>query len=159
MTISKDNNKKKIDSLIAQIKRWKDCFHRGFRTFQSFIKFKNKNMTIIKVQKSKTWGPSKWSLSPPFFLASLHISFFILQSPLHVILQPLLVPRSGIDVSRRNNAFRHPMAWPSLTNPTQDPIGKHCWVEGTFIMRSSLTLFELPWDTISGVVWAATKSN
>ena len=76
-----------------------------------------------------------------------------------ITLQLLLVPRNGIDVSRRNNAFRHPMAWPSLTNPAQDPIGKHRSMEGTFIMRSSLTLSKLPWDTTSGVVWAATKSN
>ncbi|KAL0004930.1 hypothetical protein SO802_012491 [Lithocarpus litseifolius] len=67
-----------------------------------------------------------------------------IKNPLHVILQPLLVPRSGIDVLRKNNAFRHLTAWPSLTNPTQDPIGKHHSVEGTFVMRSSLTLSKLP---------------
>ena len=133
-------------------------FNRGFGTFQSFIKFKNKNMRIIKVYESKIWGPSRWSLSP-HFLASLHVSFFISQNPLHVNLQPLLVFCSGIDVLRRNNAFRHPMAWPSLINPAQDPIGKHLGVECTFIIRGSLMLFKLPWDRISKVVWAAMKSN
>ena len=37
-TISKDN--KMVNSLIAQIKT--NCFHRGFGTFQSFIKLKRK---------------------------------------------------------------------------------------------------------------------
>ena len=121
-----------------------NCFHRGFGTFQSFIKFKNKNMRIIKMQKSKIWGLSRWSLSPPCFLASIHLSFLIPQNPLHVTLQPLLVPCSGKDVSRRSNTFRHLTMWLSLTNPTQDPIGKHLDVEGTFIIWSSLPFSKSP---------------
>ena len=39
-TISKDN--KIVDSLIAQIKKVINCLHRGFGTFQSFIKLKRK---------------------------------------------------------------------------------------------------------------------
>ena len=73
-----------------------------------------------------------------------HISFLIPRNPLHIILQPLLAPRSGINVLRWNNAFRHPTAWPSLTNPTQDPLGKHCSMEGAFIMRSSLMFSKFP---------------
>ena len=101
-------------------------------------------MRIIKVQKSKTWDTSRWSLIPPCFLTSLYVRFLILQNPLHVILQPLLVPHSGIDVLRRNNTFHHPMMWPSLTDLTQDLIGKYRSMEGTFIMRSSLMLSKLP---------------
>ena len=52
MTISKDN--KKVILLLLKLKDNKIFFHRGFGTFQSFIKFKNKNMRIIKGQKSKT---------------------------------------------------------------------------------------------------------
>ena len=101
-------------------------------------------MRIIKVQKSKIWGILGWSLGPPCFLASPYVSFLIPQDPLHIILQPLLVPRSGIDVSRWNNAYCHPTACLSLTNPAQDPIGKHRSVEGVFIMKSSLMLSKLP---------------
>ena len=102
---------------------------------------KNKNH---KVQKSKIWGISRWSLSPPYFLASLHVSFLIPQNPFHVILQPLLVPRYGIDVSRRSIASSHPTAWPSLMKPTQDPVSKCLSVEGTFTTRSSLMLSKFP---------------
>ena len=101
-------------------------------------------MRITKVQKSKTWGISRWSLSLPYFLASLHVSILILQNPLHVILQPLLVVCSGVDVFGRNNVFHHPTTWPSLTNPTQDPIGEHRGMEGTLIIGSSLTLSKFP---------------
>ena len=101
-------------------------------------------MRIIKVQKSKTWGPLRWSISLACFFASLYISFLIIQNPLHVILQPLLVPRSGVDVFGRNNVFRHPTMWLGLTDPTQDPIGERGSVEGTFIIRSFLMLSKFP---------------
>ena len=132
--------------------------YRGFGTFQSFVKFKNKNMRIIKVQESKTWGISRQSLSS-YLLASLHVSFLILQYPLHVILQPLFVACSGVDIFGRNNVFCHPMIWPSLTDLAQDPIGEHRFMEGTLIIRRSLTLSKLPRDTTSGVVRAVSKSN
>ena len=101
-------------------------------------------MRIIKVQESKTWGISRQSLSPSYLLASLHVSFLILQNPLPVILQPLFVACSKVDIFGRNNVFCHPMVWPSFTNPAQDPIGEHRSVEGTLIIRSSLTLSKLP---------------
>ena len=116
-------------------------------------------MRIIKVQKSKTWGISRWSLNPPYFLASLNVSLLILQNPLHVILRPLLVPCSGVDIFGRNDVFRHTTTWPSLTDPTQVPIGEHCGVIEPLIIRSSLTLSKLPRDTISGVVRTASKPN
>ena len=108
-------------------------------------------MRIIKVQ---ILG---WSLSPPCFLTSPHVSFLIPQDPLHVILKPLLVLRNGVYVLRRNNAFRHPTAWPRFTDPTQDLIGEHHGIGGTLIIRNSLTFSKLPWDTTSGRVWAVTK--
>ena len=110
------------------------------------------------MQKSKTWGISRRPLSPFYLLASLHVSLLIPQNPLHVILQPLLVACSGVDVFRRNNVFRHPTVWPNFTNPAQDPICEHRSVEGTLITESSLMLSKLPWDTTS-VVKAATKPN
>ena len=51
MTISKDN--KKVILLLLKLKDNKIFFHRGFGTFQSFIKFKNKNMRIVKCRKVK----------------------------------------------------------------------------------------------------------
>ena len=157
ITINTGN--KKGNSLIAQIKRWQVCFHKGFGTFQSFIKFKNKNRRTIKVQKSKTWGISRWSPSLSYLLTSHHVSLIILQNPLHVILQLLLVACSGVDIFGRNNVFCHLTAWPSFTNLDHDPTCEHCGVEGTLITRSSLMLSKLPWDTTSGVVSAATKPN
>ncbi|KAK9997913.1 hypothetical protein SO802_017516 [Lithocarpus litseifolius] len=74
----------------------------------------------------------------------LHVSLLILQNPLHVILQPLLVACSEVDVFMRNNVFCHLTTWPSFTNPAQDSICEHRGVEGTLITRSSLTLFKLP---------------
>ena len=141
MTISKDSK-----WVVLSLLKLKDdkCFYRGCGTFQSFIKFKDKNRRIIKVQKSKIWGISRWSLNPSYLLASLHVSLLILQNPLHVVLQPLLVACSGVDVFRRNNVFHHPTAWPSFTNPAQDPICEHRSVEGTLITRSSLALSKLP---------------
>ena len=105
------------------------------------------------------WPLKAWSLNPPCLLASPYVSFLILQNPLHVTLQPLLVTCSGADVFRRNNVFRHPTTWPSFTNPAQDPIGEHHGVEGTLIIKSSLRLSKLPWDMTSGVVRTATKPN
>ena len=140
VTISKYNRKRKILPLL-KLKDIKFFFIEDTEHSNPLLNSKQ-NMRIIKVQKSKLWDPSRWSLSLLCFLASLHVSFLIPHNPLplHVILQPLLIPRSGIDVSRRNNTFRHPVAWLSLTNLAQDPIGKCHNVEGTFIMKSSLTL-------------------
>ena len=100
-------------------------------------------MRIIKVQESKTWGISRQSLSS-YLLASLYVSFLILQNPLNVILQPLFVACSKVDIFRRNNVFCHATVWPSFTNPAQDPIGEHRSMEGTLIIRSSLMLSKLP---------------
>ena len=79
-------------------------------------------MRIIKVQKSKLWGPSRWLLNSPCLFASPHIRFLVPQNPLHVILQPLLVACNGVDVFGRNNVFRHAMMCPSFTKPAQDPM-------------------------------------
>jgi len=116
-------------------------------------------MRIIKVQKSKTLGISRQSFSPSYLCTSLHVSFLILQYPLHVILQPLFVAYSRVDIFRRHNVFRHPTVWPSFTNHAQDPIGELHGVKGTLIIRNSLTLSKLLEDTTSGVVRAATKPN
>ena len=77
-------------------------------------------MRIIKVQKSKTWG-----------IQGSH-SFLLTCTPQW---------DRYIEVEQ---CLYHHTTWPSLTNPAQDPIGKHCSMEGTFIMRSSLTLSKLP---------------
>ena len=136
MTISKDN--KKVILLLLKLKSNKIVFIGDFEHSNPLLNSKT------KVQKSKIWGISRWSLSPPYFLTSLYVSFLIPQNPLHVIFQPLLVPYSGIDVSRRDNVFHHPTTWPSLTNLAQDPIGNHLGVEGTFILRSSSMFSKLP---------------
>ena len=116
MTISKDN--KKVILLLLKLKDDKIVFIGDLAHFNPLLNFfLKKKRELQKCRKVKTWGISRWSLSPPYFLVSLHVSFLIPQNPLHVILQSFLVPRSGIDVSRRNNAFCHPITWPSLTNP------------------------------------------
>ena len=141
MTISKYNRKRKILPLL-KLKDIKFFFIEDTEHSNPLLNSKQ-NMRIIKVQKSKLWGPSRWSLSPLCFLASLHVSFLIPQNPLHIILQPLLVTCSRVDVFRRNNVFRHPMTWPNFTNPTQDLISEHHSVEDTLIIRGSLMLSKL----------------
>ena len=142
ITISKD--KKKVILLLFKLKDKKIVFIGDLGHFQSLIKFKNKNMGIIKCRKVK-YGAYQGGHSAllAFFLV-FHVSLLIPRNLLHVILQPLLVPRSGIDVSRRSNATSHLMAWPSLMKPNQDPICKHLYMEGTFNTKSSLTLSKLP---------------
>ena len=108
------------------------------------MKFKNKNMRIIKLQESKTWSISRRSLSLSYLLASLHVSLLILQNPLHVIHQPLLITCSGVDIFGMNNVFHHLTVRPSFINPAQDPVGEHRGVEGTHIIKSSLMLSKLP---------------
>ena len=157
MTISKDD--KIVILLLLKLKDDKIFFIGDLEHSNLLLNSKNKNIRIIKVQKSKTWGPSRWSRSLPCLLSNLHVSFLIPQNPLHVILQPLLVPCNGVDLFGRNNVFCHPMIWPSLTDPAQDPIGEHRFMEGTLFIRRSLTLSKLPRDTTSGVVRAASKSN
>ena len=156
MAISKDN--KKLILLLLKLKCNKIIFVGDLEHSNPLLSSKTKHENH-KVKKSKIWGISRWSLNLPCFLASLHASFLIPQNPLHVILQPLLVPRSGTNVSRRCNASSNPMAWSTLTKPTQDPVSKHLGEKGTFTIRSSLTLSKLPWDTTTGIVWAAMKSN
>ena len=66
------------------------------------------------------------------------------------------MPCSGIDVLRRNNAFHHLTAWWSLTNLAQDPIGKHCSMEGAFIMWELLNALQI---SLRYDKWSSVSSN
>ena len=82
MAIRKDN--KWMILLLLKLKII-NYFHMGFGTFQSFIKFKKKRHENHKVQKSKIWDISRWSVSLLSFVRPI-VSSLIYMNPLHVSL-------------------------------------------------------------------------
>ena len=111
-----------------------NCFHRGFGTFQSFIKFKRKDMRIIKCRKVK-FGPYQVFHSAFFPFVGLIVCFFIYEDRFHVFLQPLLVPRSWMKKLRRADVSSHPSSWPSLMDPAQSPTSELQGMERAIIIR------------------------
>jgi len=82
MTIRKDN--KWMILLLLKLKTI-NYFHMGIGTFQSFIKFKKKRHENHKVQKSKYWDITRWSVSLLSFVRPIERSLIYINA-LHVSL-------------------------------------------------------------------------